>query len=106
MLIVDNNKVQKPEINKPMLLSAWGKNSWSYSDYFKTEDTEQDFSFELVEYIPWAERKLVEDENGVEHLFFVESSEGSRHEHWIKKEQFKTFTEYWLVSMQKVIIHL
>ncbi|AUC22241.1 cytochrome C biogenesis protein [Polaribacter sejongensis] len=83
--IVDNNKVQKPEINKPMLLSAWGKNSWSYSDHFKTEDTEQDFSFELVEYIPWAERKLVEDENGVEHLFFVESSEGGRHEHWIQK---------------------
>ncbi|QXP64503.1 cytochrome c biogenesis protein CcsA [Polaribacter sp. HaHaR_3_91] len=83
--IVDNNKVQKPEINKPMLLSAWGKNSWSYSDYFKTEDTEQDFSFELVEYIPWAERKLVEDENGVDHLFFVESSEGGRHEHWIQK---------------------
>ncbi|MGJ8761369.1 MAG: cytochrome c biogenesis protein CcsA [Polaribacter sp.] len=83
--IVDNNKVQKPEINKPMLLSAWGKNSWSYSDYFKTEDTEQDFSFELVEYIPWAERKLVEDKNGVDHLFFVESSEGGRHEHWIQK---------------------
>ena len=83
--IIDNGKVQKPEINKPMLLSAWGKNSWSYSDHFKTEDTEQDFSFELVEYIPWAERKLVEDENGIEHLFFVESSDGSRHEHWIQK---------------------
>ncbi|WP_158838654.1 cytochrome c biogenesis protein CcsA [Polaribacter sp. L3A8] len=84
-VIVDNGKVQKPEINKPILLSAWGKNSWSYSDNFKNEDKTQDFSFELVDYIPWAEKKLVADENGVEHLFFVESSEGTRHEHWIKK---------------------
>ena len=83
--IVDNGKVQKPEINKPLLLSAWGKNSWSYSDSFKNTDQNQDFSFKLVDYIPWAEKKLVEDENGVEHLFFVESSEGTRHEHWIKK---------------------
>ena len=84
--IVDNGKVQKPEINKPLILSAWGKNSWSYSDNFKLSDTErQNFSFQLVDYIPWAEKKLVDDENGVEHLFFVESSEGTRHEHWIKK---------------------
>ena len=82
--IVDNNKVQKPEINKPILLSAWGKNSWSYSDSFKNADKNQDFSFKLVDYIPWAEKKLVEDKNGVDHLFFVESSEGTRHEHWIK----------------------
>ncbi|PQJ72104.1 cytochrome c biogenesis protein CcsA [Polaribacter butkevichii] len=84
-VIVDNGKVQKPEINKPLLLSAWGKNSWSYTDSFKNEDSTQDFSFELVDYIPKAEKKLVEDKNGVDHLFFVESSEGTRHEHWIKK---------------------
>ncbi|MCL7763359.1 cytochrome c biogenesis protein CcsA [Polaribacter sp. Z014] len=84
-IIVDNGKVQKPEINKPILLSAWGKNSWFYSDNFKNEDKTQDFSFELVDYIPKAEKKLIEDENGVEHLFFVESSDGTRHEHWIEK---------------------
>ena len=83
--IVDNGKLQKPEINEPILLSAWGKNSWSYNDSFKTKETKQDFNFKLVDYIPWAEKKLVEDENGVEHLFFVESSEGTRHEHWLKK---------------------
>ncbi|WP_159950402.1 cytochrome c biogenesis protein CcsA [Polaribacter septentrionalilitoris] len=83
--IVDDGKLQKPEINKPLLLSAWGKNSWSYSDSFKSKEKTQDFSFELVDYIPWAEKKLVEDENGVEHLFFVESTDGTRHEHWIKK---------------------
>ena len=83
--IVDNNKVQKPEINKPLLLSAWGKNSWSYSDNFSYKGEKQDFSFNLVEYIPWAEKKLIKDKNGVEHLFFVESTDGTRHEHWIKK---------------------
>ena len=83
--IVDNGKLQKPEINKPLILSAWGKNSWSYSDNFKSEGVKQDFKIELIDYIPWAEKKLVDDENGVEHLFFVESSEGTRHEHWIKK---------------------
>lgn len=83
--IVDDGNSQKPEINAPIMLSAWGSNSWSYADNFKTDKNDIDFKFELVDYIPWAEKKLIEDENGVEHLFFVESSEGTRHEHWIKK---------------------
>ena len=78
--IVDDGAVQKLEVNKPILLSAWGKNSWSYEDNFK----EKKFNIELVDYIPWAEKKLIADENGVEHLLFVESSSGSRHEHYIK----------------------
>ena len=79
-VIVDNTKEQKTK-HKPILLSAWGKNSWSLSDDFRG----QEYNINLVDYIPWAEKKLVEDENGEEHLFFVESSEGKRHEHWIKK---------------------
>ncbi|MGB0879900.1 MAG: cytochrome c biogenesis protein CcsA [Polaribacter sp.] len=79
-IVVDNNKEQKT-LHKPLLLSALGKNSWSFSDDFR--DT--NYRLKLVDYIPWAEKKLVEDENGEEHLFFVESSEGKRHEHWIKK---------------------
>ena len=78
-LIVDNNKEQK-KIHKPILLSAWGSNSWSFSDDFR----EKEYSIDLVKYIPWAEKKLVQDENGVEHLFLVESSSGNRHEHYIK----------------------
>jgi cytochrome c-type biogenesis protein CcsB len=83
--VVDDGNSQKPEINAPIMLSAWGSNSWSYTDTFQTKEKNIDIKFELVDYIPWAEKKLVEDENGVEHLFFVESSEGSRHEHYIKK---------------------
>jgi cytochrome c-type biogenesis protein CcsB len=78
-VIVDNNKEQK-KIHKPILLSAWGSNSWSFSDDFR----EDNYNINLVEYIPWAEKKLVDDENGVEHLFLVESSSGNRHEHYIK----------------------
>lgn len=78
-LIVDNNEVQKTK-HEPILLSAWGANSWSFSDNFKGKD----YEVNLVDYIPWAEKKLVEDKNGVEHLFIVESSSGNRHEHYIK----------------------
>ncbi len=79
-MVVDNNKEQKT-IHKPLLLSAWGENSWSYKSDFRGTA----YSITLVDYIPWAEKKFVTDENSKEHLFFVESSEGTRHEHWIKK---------------------
>jgi len=78
---VDDGKNQRPNIEKSLLLSAWGKNSVEFASNFKA----QEIDFKLVDYIPWAEKKLIEDENGVDHLFFVESSEGTRHEHWIKK---------------------
>jgi len=78
-LIVDNNKVQKTK-HEPILLSAWGKNNWSFSDDFKGNN----YTIDLVDYIPWAEKKLIEDKNGVEYLFLVESSSGNRHEHYIK----------------------
>ena len=80
-VIIDDSNQQKNPIHEPILLSAWGTNNWSYSSTFK----EQKIDFKLVDYIPWAEKKLVEDENGEEYLFFVESSEGTRHEHYIKK---------------------
>ena len=78
-VLVDNNEEQKT-IHKPILLSAWGTNSWSYSDEFR----DKVYTVDLIDYIPWAEKNLVEDENGVEHLFLVESSGGNRHEHYIK----------------------
>ena len=80
-IVVDNNNLQKPEVNEPILLSAWGKNNWSFKDDFHGKE----YKINLVEYIPWAEKKLVEDENGEEHLLFIESSSGTRHEHYIKE---------------------
>lgn len=80
-VVVDNNNLQKPEINEPILLSAWGKNNWSFKDDFQAKE----YKINLVEYIPWAEKKLIEDENGEEHLLFIESSSGNRHEHYIKE---------------------
>lgn len=78
-VVVDNSEFQKTK-NEPILLSAWGSNSWSFSDDFKGTN----YVVNLVDYIPWAEKKLIDDENGVEHLFLVESSSGNRHEHYIK----------------------
>ena len=78
-IIVDNNEVQKTK-HESILLSAWGSNSWYFSDSFKGKE----YDIKLANYIPWAEKKLIEDKNGVEHLFLVESSSGNRHEHYIK----------------------
>jgi len=83
-LVVDDNNEQKV-LHEKTLLSAKGKNSWSINNDFRGKE----FSVNLVDYIPWAEKKLVEDENGSEYLFIVESSSGSRHEHYIKKGTLK-----------------
>ncbi|WP_435264065.1 cytochrome c biogenesis protein CcsA [Tenacibaculum sp. nBUS_03] len=85
-VIIDNNEFQKATANK-LLLSAWGKNSASFTEVFQPQKNKKqdEIKFNLVNYIPWSENKLVLDENGTEHLFLVESSSGSRHEHYIKK---------------------
>ncbi len=83
-VIVDNSKEQKT-IHKKTLFSARGSNSFSIKNDFRGKD----FSINLTGYIPWAEEKLVEDENGIDYLFLVESSGGSRHEHYIKKGTLK-----------------
>jgi len=85
-VVIDDNKDQAPKIHKKMLLSAWGKNNFEFDTSFgRNSNEQQEINFKLVDYIPWAEKKLILDENGEEHLFFVESSEGTRHEHYIKK---------------------
>jgi cytochrome c-type biogenesis protein CcsB len=80
-IVIDDNKQQKPTINEPILLSGWGKNNWNFTTEFKG----QKIDFKLVDYIPWAAQKFIEDETGDDYLFLVESSSGSRHEHYIKK---------------------
>ena len=79
-VVIDNQKEQLT-LNKPTLFSAKTKNSWSIHRNFR----DQEFSIDLVDYIPWAEKEMVEDENGSEYLLIVESSSGSRHEHYIRK---------------------
>jgi len=85
-VVIDNNEFQKTTANK-LLLSAWGKNDVKFTETFqpKKDKEAQKISFELTEYIPWAENKFITDDKGIEHLFFVESSDGTRHEHYIKR---------------------
>ena len=83
-LVVDNNEVQKT-FHKSTLFSAKGDNSWSLDEEFK----DQVFSVKLSDYIPWAEEKFLENETGEEFLHLVESSSGSRHEHYIKKGELQ-----------------
>ena len=80
-VIIDNGKDQKPTIHKELLLSSWGKNNVNFTEDFKG----QEIIFNLINYIPNAEKKFRKDTDGNKFLFFVESSEGSRHEHYIKK---------------------
>ncbi|CAM1373861.1 Cytochrome C biogenesis protein [Tenacibaculum xiamenense] len=85
-VIIDDNEFQKETHNK-LLLSALGTNNISFEESFQPKKDGKNYSvkFDLVDYIPWSEKKLILDENGIEHLFLVESSSGSRHEHYIKR---------------------
>lgn len=85
-VVIDNNEFQK-ETNNKLLLSAWGSNTANFTETFqpKKDGKQHEVSFKLIDYIPWSEKKLVLDENGIEYLFLVESSSGSRHEHYIKR---------------------
>lgn len=89
-VIIDDNQFQK-ETNNKLLLSAWGSNSASFTEYFqpKKDGKNHQIDFKLIDYIPWVEKKFIEDDNGVEHIKFVESSSGSRHEHYIKRGQIQ-----------------
>ena len=83
-VVIDNNEVQKT-FHKSTLFSAKGNNNWNLDEEFK----DQEFSIKLSKYIPWAEEQFVEEEAGDEYLFIVESSSGSRHEHYIKKGELQ-----------------
>ena len=85
-VIIDDSAFQK-ETQNELLLSAWGSNTANFTEYFqpKPDSKNHEVNFTLVDYIPWAEQQFFEDENGIEHIKFVESSSGSRHEHFIKR---------------------
>jgi cytochrome c-type biogenesis protein CcsB len=77
---LDDNKDQLV-LHDPVLLSSWGENDYSYDTAFRG----QDVHFELNEFIPNAATNFVEKEDGEVYIHFVESSSGSRHDHYIKQ---------------------
>ncbi len=77
---LDDNKDQRIVYDQVML-SSWGSNNYSFS----TEFRKQEVHFELKEFIPNAATGFIETESGDLYLHFVESSSGSRHDHYIKK---------------------
>ncbi len=84
-LIVDNGKEQKAYPSKFMLLSAKGTNNFTIKDAFRT----QDFSVQLVNYIPNVKKEFVAATKGNEYLLFVDSSTGGRQEYYIKRGSSK-----------------
>lgn len=76
-----NNEVQRVSVPDKVLLSSKGDPNYSFSDEFKG----QKFSFDLVKYIPNATEIFEENPTGDSYLHFVESTSGSRHDHYIKK---------------------
>jgi len=80
-IVINDGANEKTPVNYPILLSAVGKNKYEYKTDFKGTAV----SVKLTDYIPNAQAIFEEDENGSEYLKFVESSNGGRHDHYIKK---------------------
>ncbi|WP_111706689.1 cytochrome c biogenesis protein [Lutibacter citreus] len=80
-ITINDGKEQKTPVQHPILLSALGNNSYNYKTDFKGTDV----SVKLTNYIPNASDVFEESENGEEYILFVESSNGGRHNHYIKK---------------------
>ena len=83
-ITLDDNKDQRVVLD-PMLLSAWGTNDYTFTTDFRKQEAE----FELLDYIPNAFTSFKENDEGDLYLHFVESSSGSRHDHYIKKGELE-----------------
>ncbi|MFN3756756.1 MAG: cytochrome c biogenesis protein ResB, partial [Flavobacterium sp.] len=73
-------EMKRKTIEKPLILSQATNNRFSVSDRFD----EVSFQIEYKEFIMNVTETIEENESGEWHLKLVESSEGSRHEHWLK----------------------
>ena len=80
-ITINNGKEQKTPVQHKILLSALGNNNYQYKTDFKGIPV----LVKLDGYIPHAKTVFEESENGDAYLLFVESSNGSRHNHYIKK---------------------
>ncbi len=113
--IVDNDKEQKVAIDKTYLFSQTptsetrfiplvsrffnfirGGNNFSVKSDFK----EKPFEISYVNYIPNAYQKFEADDSGDILLHFVESSNGGRHDHYIKKGEIANIHNS-LISFEK-----
>jgi len=83
-LNIHNFKEEK-NVHAPILLSAKGKASYS----FKTDFRGQNVKIEVTDYIPNAKTEFTKTDNGENYIHFVESSSGSRHDHYIKKGEIQ-----------------
>jgi cytochrome c-type biogenesis protein CcsB len=80
-ITIDNGQEQKSPHHETILLSALGTNDYEYNTDFKGTDV----SVKLTNYIRQAVNVFEENETGDDYLLFVESSSGSRHDHYIKR---------------------
>jgi cytochrome c-type biogenesis protein CcsB len=80
-IVINDGQEQKTPVHHKILLSSLGTNNYEYNTDFKGTDV----SVKLTNYIRQASNVFEENEKGDEYLLFVESSGGSRHDHYIKR---------------------
>ncbi len=92
-----NGKMQQLKFEKPVLFSQRIQNSFSYSNKFDVIP----FEIEKKEFIMGAKEFIKEDKNGEIYLKLVESSGGTRHEHFLKSGEVQNIHNL-LFSLNKV----
>jgi len=80
-ITIDDGNDQKIPVHHKILLSSISSNNYHYKTDFKGTDV----SVKLTDYIPNARDIFEKNENGKDFLLFVESGEGGRHNHYIKR---------------------
>ncbi len=92
-----DGKMQQLKFEKPVLFSQRIQNSFSFSNKFDV------IPFEIVkkEFIMGAKEFIKEDKNGTIYLKLVESSGGTRHEHFLKSGEVQNIHNL-LFSLNKI----
>lgn len=76
-----NGEMKRRVFEEPLLLSPVTNNDFTISNHFNNND----FKVKYKNFVMGAVETIVEDPAGVQYLKLVESSEGSRHEHYLKE---------------------
>jgi len=80
-IVVNDGNEQKTPVHHKILLSAIGNNNYTYKTDFKGTNVE----VKLTDYFQNAQEVFEATKNGTEYLKFVESGNGERHDHYIKR---------------------